>query len=209
MKRDNISTKGLDRSSLHRSDKSWVIDKFHDENSRIIPVHNLTVLCDNTKQPKAVYLTHRDLPKPLDLVDSMTFLGVYDETPYFAADINSNELASKLSQQTNAIFQDLQSIISLLGCRDCELLTIARFMTFWHLRNQYCGKCGNKTKKSDAGHVRICQNEECKEHHFPSMDPAVIVLVSSGERCLLGRKKKVAERDVFDTCRVCRTWRND
>ena len=149
----------------------------------------MNVLCDNSKDSKAVYLTHKNLPKSLDLVDSSIFLGVYDEIPYFAADISSNELASIVSQRTNTVFQDLKSIISLLGGRDCELLPLACFMTYWHSRNRYCGKCGDKTKSSEAGHVRICQNEACREHHFPSMDPAVIVLVSSGERCLLGHNK--------------------
>lgn len=193
MKKNNILIHGLDRFSLQRGDKSWVLDKLHDENSRIIPVHNSKVLCDNPKQPKAVYLTHKNLGKHIDLLNSVMFLGVYDDRPYFAADINSDELAINLSHQANAIFQDLKSAVSLLDCRDSELLALARFMVFWHIRNQYCGKCGNKTKSSAAGHVRICQSEACKEHHFPSMDPAVIVLVSSRERCLLGRKKEWPE----------------
>jgi NAD+ diphosphatase len=190
MKRNNILIQGLDRSSLHRNDRTWIIDKFHDENSRIIPIHNMKVLCDKTKQPRAVYLTHKNLDTAIDSIDSMSFLGVYDETPYFAADINSDELATDLSQQTNAHFQNLRSVLSLLDRSDSQILTLARFMAFWHSRNQYCGKCGHKTKRSAAGHVRICQNEGCREYHFPSMDPAIIVLVSSGKRCLLGRKKE-------------------
>ncbi len=190
MKREIISIRGIDRSSLLRRDQGWIIDTFHDENSRIIPVHTSNVLCDKSKQPQPVYLTHRNLLKPLDSVNSMIFLGVYDGTPYFAADIHSNESAADLSRQENAVFQDLKSVMSLLDDRDSELLTLARFMTFWHSRNQYCGKCGHKTTRSEAGHVRICTNEACNEHYFPSMDPAIIVLVSAGERCLLGRKKE-------------------
>ncbi|MBU0968549.1 MAG: NAD(+) diphosphatase [Proteobacteria bacterium] len=90
---------------------------------------------------------------------------------------------------TNGLDRYLKSLIALLDGHDIELLALARFMSFWHSRNQYCGKCGKKTKISEAGHVRICQHERCKEHYFPSMDPAVIVHVSSKERCLLGRKK--------------------
>ena len=190
MKRKTFSTKSIDRSSLLRSDKGWIIDTFQDENSRIIPVHTSNVLCDKSKQPKAVYLTPRNLVKPLNSVNSMIFLGVYDGIPYFAADIHSNESAADLSRQKNAVFQDLKSVMSLLDDRDSELLTLARFMTFWHSRNQFCGKCGHKTARSEAGHVRICKNEACREHYFPSMDPAIIVLVSAGERCLLGRKKE-------------------
>ncbi|MCK9294716.1 MAG: NAD(+) diphosphatase [Desulfobulbaceae bacterium] len=189
MKKNNLLPNGLDRFSLHRGDKSWVNDKFHDENSRIIPVHHSQVLCDDTIRPKAVYLTRKNLAQTKDLFDSMIFLGVYEETPYFAVDINSDELAENLCHQVNAAFQDLKSLITLLGGQDIELLALARFMSYWHSRNQYCGKCGDKTRISEAGHVRICRNERCNEHYFPSMDPAVIVLVSAKERCLLGRKK--------------------
>ena len=190
MIKDNISINGLDRSSIHRSDKDWIKDKLHDDKSRIIPVHNSTVLlCGDDKEPKAVFLKHKDISKSIDMTDSLVFLGSYDEIPYFALDIKSEKFASSLSQKNNGSFQSIRWIVSLLNSRDCELLTLASFMTYWHLRNQYCGKCGSKTESKDAGHVRICKNEDCKESYFPSMDPAVIVLISSGERCLLGRQK--------------------
>ena len=60
MKRYSISTNGLDRFSIHRSDKTWILDEFYDERSQIIPVHDLTVLCENAQDPKAVYLTHKN-----------------------------------------------------------------------------------------------------------------------------------------------------
>ncbi len=143
----------------------------------------------SAKEPEAIFLTHNDLDNSFDLAESSIFLGIYDELPYFALNIKSNEMASSLSQRTNGNFQSIRWSLSLLDTRDCELLTLASFMIYWHLRNQYCGKCGNKTKSKDAGHVRICINEDCKESFFPSMDPAVIVLVSLGEQCLLGRQK--------------------
>ena len=34
----------------------------------------------------------------------------------------------------------------------------------------------------------MCTNVSCEQHHFPRSDPAIIVLVESGNRCLLGRK---------------------
>ncbi len=190
VQQNNISKNSLNRSSIYRRDKKWIIDKLHDEKSRIIPVFNSTLLLDgNDKEPKAIFLTHKDLDNSLDLAESSVFLGVYNEIPYFAINIKSDEIASSLSQKTNGSFQSIRWSLSLLNHRDCELLTLASFMIYWHLRNQYCGKCGKKTKSKDAGHVRICINEDCKESFFPSMDPAVIVLVSSGDRCLLGRQK--------------------
>ena len=40
-----------------------------------------------------------------------------------------------------------------------------------------------------GGHVRVCTNENCKTEHFPRTDPAVIMLVHHGDKCLLGRGK--------------------
>ena len=41
--------------------------------------------------------------------------------------------------------------------------------------------------------MRICTNPECREQHFPLIKPAIIVLVTLGERCLLGRKAEWPE----------------
>ncbi len=40
----------------------------------------------------------------------------------------------------------------------------------------------------EAGHVRICTNADCATTHFPRTDPAVIMLVIDGDRCLLGKR---------------------
>ena len=78
MKNDKVSTNGLARSSLHRRDKSWLVDKIHDEKSRIIPVHNSTVLCANNQESGAVFLTHKNFAESSDRDNSFIFLGVYD-----------------------------------------------------------------------------------------------------------------------------------
>ena len=62
-------------------------------------------------------------------------------------------------------------------------------MTYWHRRHRYCGVCGATTKITRGGHVRMCTNESCKTEHFPRTDPAVIMLVHHGDKCLLGRGK--------------------
>ncbi len=193
MNKNSISINGFDRYSVIRSDKSWLADKIFDENSRIIPIHNLNVLCDTTENQRAVYLTHNDLTQTSDFVDSLIFLGIIDDIPCFAIDIKSDESASNIMEKTDAAFQELRPVMPLLDSRDSELLTLARFTSYWHSKNQYCGKCGSKTEASNAGHVRICINTECNEKIFPSMDPAIIVLVSSGDRCLLGRQKEWPE----------------
>src|SRR5213082_3521260 len=54
------------------------------------------------------------------------------------------------------------------------------------------GKCsalqfGTHTAMKEGGWKRECPN--CKAEHFPRTDPVVIMLVTSGEKCLLGRQK--------------------
>ncbi|HEX7670170.1 MAG TPA: NAD(+) diphosphatase, partial [Polyangiaceae bacterium] len=57
---------------------------------------------------------------------------------------------------------------------------------YWHQRHRFCGSCGAETKLKDGGHVRECTAEDLK--HFPRTDPAVMVLVSRGDRCVLARQ---------------------
>src|SRR6185437_11598971 len=45
-------------------------------------------------------------------------------------------------------------------------------------------------KVTRAGHVRVCTNDSCKTEQFPRTDPAVIMLVHHGDKCLLGRGKQ-------------------
>ena len=62
----------------------------------------------------------------------------------------------------------------------------ARSMLDWHRRHRFCANCGHPTDSAGAGWRRICPN--CKAQHFPRVDPVVIMLVTDGERCLLGRQ---------------------
>jgi NAD+ diphosphatase len=59
-------------------------------------------------------------------------------------------------------------------------------MLNWHRRHRYCGSCGQPTKPKDGGHVRECAAENLK--HFPRTDPAIMVLVTRGDRCVLARQ---------------------
>ena len=61
-------------------------------------------------------------------------------------------------------------------------------MLHWRRRHRYCGACGAPTASASAGHVMKCTNAACATDHFPRLDPAIIVLVTDGERALLGRQ---------------------
>jgi len=78
----------------------------------------------------------------------------------------------------------------MMGRHQGALLAYARGMLTWHRRHRFCGSCGGATDSAEAGFLRVCRNPECQHHHFPRTDPAVIMLVVDGERCLLGRQAR-------------------
>ena len=62
----------------------------------------------------------------------------------------------------------------------------AQAMSEWHRSHRFCPRCGGGLGVSGGGYVLTC--ESCERHHFPRTDPAVIMLVSDGDRALLGRQ---------------------
>lgn len=87
-----------------------------------------------------------------------------------------------------ASLEELRPMVSRLAEEDAALLAYARALAIWRARNRFCGACGAPTVARSAGHVLRCSNEQCAQEFFPRLDPAIIVLVSDGERALLGRQ---------------------
>jgi len=189
MEQNSFSTNFLDRASLKRSNEMWINNQFNNGSARIIPVSHSKILCTSIQNPRTIYLTKNDFNDAFNACELSIFLGVSDKKTYFAIDIESMKSASMLNDKKSGEFHDFKQVMPLLDVRDSALLAIARFMINWQSRNQYCGTCGSPTKSAEAGNLRICENINCGQSHFPSMDPAIIVLVSFGEYCLLGRKK--------------------
>jgi NAD+ diphosphatase len=79
----------------------------------------------------------------------------------------------------------LRTVADELPPEDWATLTYARAMAYWHQRNRFCSDCGSPTESTHGGHIRVCANGH---QHFPRTDAAIIVLVFSGERALLGRQ---------------------
>ena len=85
-------------------------------------------------------------------------------------------------------FEELRPLAPLLGAEEAALLAYARALAHWRARQRHCGVCGSPTTASHAGHCLKCTNPACAHEFFPRLDPAIIVLVSDGERALLGRQ---------------------
>ena len=85
-------------------------------------------------------------------------------------------------------FEELRPLAPLLEETEASLLAYARALSFWRLRHRFCGVCGSRNLPIRAGHVMHCTSAGCGTDIFPRIDPAIIVLVTDGERALLGRQ---------------------
>jgi NAD+ diphosphatase len=179
---------GLDRAGRRRKDRAWIEARLGDASSRFVPVwrsQNL-VLTRDRGRPEAALLARQEIAAEGDWV----LLGVIEECAYFAFDLSALETPLQALRAPEPMeFMDLRRVGPLLTRHDGALLAYARGISYWHSRHRFCGVCGGATLSEDGGHVRRCTSPECKTQHFPRTDPAVIMLVHDGDRCLLGRQR--------------------
>jgi NAD+ diphosphatase len=117
------------------------------------------------------------------------FLGLTpDGAPRFARAVEAAESAGLLARAgADAAFLDLRSLAlgGLLGSEELAILAHAKPLLGWHANHRYCARCGAPTQMLDGGASRGCG--QCGTRHFPRTDPAVIMLISHGDHCLLAR----------------------
>ena len=179
---------GLDRAAPRRKDAAWVAALVEHRASRFVAVWRGQSLVrhDADAGPRAAYLTRAQLAA---LGGEPVLLGLAEEGAFFALDLSHHEGApAALADGARAGFTDLRRVGPLLPRQEGALLAYARGIAYWHERHRFCGVCGAPTASAEGGHVRRCTGAACGIAHFPRTDPAVIMLVHDGERCLLGRK---------------------
>lgn len=82
-------------------------------------------------------------------------------------------------------FEELRAVMVRLTARDAELAATARAVLHWHRSHAFCATCGQASDMVMAGWQRQCPG--CGAQHFPRTDPVVIMLVTHGNRALMGR----------------------
>ena len=80
----------------------------------------------------------------------------------------------------------LRQAAMVLSREDGGLAAYAAALLNWHRRHRFCANCGQPTDVSEGGLVRSCP--ACGAEHHPRTDPVVIMLVTDGDRLLLGRQ---------------------
>ncbi len=82
-------------------------------------------------------------------------------------------------------FQDLRVVMAGLTAREAELAATGKALVQWHASHRFCAACGAASTPMLTGWQRNCP--ACGAHHFPRTDPVVIMLVTHGNKLLIGR----------------------
>ena len=186
--RDNaFSGLALDRCAERRSDHAWI-----DAQARRGEARHLVLQPDGKAMVDAGRATRAWLDAAArrdELAEcDASFLGVdADGTPYFvlAADADG---AGRAARARGAGFLDLRRAAASLTAFESGLFAYARALTHWHARTCWCSACGNPLQREWAGHRARCVNPDCGAEHYPRTDPAIIVIVTWRDACLLGRQ---------------------
>jgi NAD+ diphosphatase len=176
----------LDRAAHLRKDASFVAAALADPGTLIAPLwqaRNLMRRGERGSSAAFIAVTHeirRTLPD-----GEFVLLGQFHGHAVFAAEVVAETAPALLP---GASFEDLRTAAGFLPQDDAGLLAYARAMILWRQRHRFCGTCGAPARPENSGHVMRCTAPSCGAEQFPRLDPAIIVLVTDGERALLGRQ---------------------
>ena len=173
-------TRALDRAADRRRDDTWLGDRRADPATRLVLMDGLLVPVIGTDdQPLLFAPTVAEAGRPA-AADAI-FLGLRGGVAWFVE-------AAPDQEAGGARHVELRSVALLLPADEAAILAYARALLHWHSRHGYCPNCGTATLVMQGGHLRRCP--ACGTDQFPRTDPAVIVLVTRGDRCLLGRSHR-------------------
>ncbi len=194
----------LDRADHLRKDQAKQNELYAQSNAQLLPVWNGKLLVGEGRDAIPEKLS---IPSSHSLTgkDNTIFLGLIGEQPFFALSISSideNDLTqwttlaqSIYPEHNNIRFDDLRIIGPTLLADEGALMAYARGIVYWHDTVKFCSSCSRPLHSINAGHIKVCDNDNCKHQAFPRTDPAVIMLVTlpattdSPALCLLGRNQ--------------------
>jgi NAD+ diphosphatase len=174
----------LERRAEAREDPHWLAAAHADPATLYVIAHGTAQLVKSGAAPRIAFLKG-DAPLVKAAAAYPTLLGWFHGARCVLVELPTTAAAST---PPDSSFQELRPLTAQLPADEAGLLAYARALSIWHARHLYCGVCAAATLPVSAGHCLRCTSEACAQDYFPRLDPAIIVLVSDGERALLGRQ---------------------
>lgn len=175
----------VDRLKFANADSESVARAIAEGSARLIPVWKSRCPVVRLPSPAACLLPFDSGPFAGIDVNELVLLGEYQGLAIFTTEV---EAESPPALDNGAEFADLRLAAALLPHEEAGLVAYARAMISFRHRHRFCGSCGAPTAPQQNGRVMVCQRPGCGTEFFPRVDPAVIVLVTEGDRALLGRQ---------------------
>ncbi len=167
-----LSRRTHERVGKHRADEAWLAAAWAAPGTLVLPL-------GGTRFPLGDDGTSLGWRTPDRVPDgTRMFLGLMDGEARFAV-----QLPDDAAEDDWTV---LRGTLHRLDARDAGLAVHAVGLAEWLRAHRYCPRCGGGLAVTEAGHVLTCGS--CGRQQFPRTDPAVIMLVTDGERALLGRQ---------------------
>lgn len=172
----------VDRAGAVRTSTVRLDAALKHDTTRFVALWESQCLIENDA---AVLLTRAELGIEPTLSE-LVYLGTRSERHLFAC-----ALPAALPAQAPAAerFGNFRALLGGVSAADGHLLAYAKGMLEWRRRHQHCGVCGAPNVSEQGGFVMLCSQPDCAQRCFPRVDPAIIVLVTRGDQCLLGRQQ--------------------
>jgi len=175
----------LDRSEQTRADEERLAIERTDPRSRFVVFDGRRALLRRDAVEPAVVPGAQVQDWGL-AVDRVVFLGLDGATAWFAIDVEGSGPAMSAEGE----FVPLGPIQEPIDSTSWAVLAQAQALLSWNRLTRHCPACGSPTGVRHGGYQRVCMNPRCGEIYFPRTDPAIIVRVLHGERCLLARSRR-------------------
>lgn len=186
-RRNRFTSVRLDRLVEYRDDDAWVARALESDAARFVPLwRSRSLIAPSEAGQLAVYLRPGEVDR-LDSIQPPTLLGTDGKRTFFAVSITDFQREAVLARHVEARFVDLRRASVDMDAKHAGVLAYAKALHYWQHRHGFCGVCGSPNRLMSAGHKLVCGNEECARQTFPRIDPAIIVLITQGDACLLGR----------------------
>ena len=188
----------LDRVSNQRDDEAFVLSALAGDDALFVPVWRARSLMRNVAEgkPEAVFISKAEAEASREGHD-WALLGTHNGRPVFAYDISTIEDPLPLLPESIGTLTDIRATAGLLQRDDAAILAHARGLMHWRNRHRFCGVCGGACNPRSAGNAMACT--VCNTQHFPRTDPAVIMLVTNGDKALLGHSTRFPNSNMYST----------
>src|SRR6201994_189674 len=178
----------LDRAAHLRNDDAKLLALEGKSDTRAYVVHRDSLVVNKENGGSRALLTIDEAIK-YGANPGTIFLGLREGAAIFGMGISAPAV-EKLLTRADVGVSELRGMAmqGVVPPDQLSAIAMAKSLVSWHQRHGYCANCGTRTGMVQGGWKRDCPS--CKVEHFPRTDPVVIMLVTSGDKVLLGRQKQ-------------------